>query len=105
MYQYLCHFSPQMQEECIGDTVTNIYKPQWTLLASCKLRLAHTLSLLLAQTPDPSQRVEYRCLAQRACEEGMEAARSSAFVDPCLVAELKFHYGESTCAPVSILHV
>ncbi len=80
-----------------GEQLTkNPYKPHHLLLGSVYLRLAHCLMLLAADCPStaapPSARYIPRGL--KACEEGMEAARSSASSDPSLIAELKFHHGE-----------
>ena len=72
----------------------NIYQPQKVLLASVQLRLAHVSTLLAATTISPGLRKEHVNTVRRACEEAGKALSESASEDPCLAAELAFHYGK-----------
>jgi len=64
------------------------------LLASVQLRLAHISTLLAVTTINPAQRREHANTVRRACEEAKESLSESAWEDPCLAAELAFHYGK-----------
>lgn len=73
----------------------NVYRPHRVLLASVQLRLAHLHTLLATSTLNPAERTEHAIAARRACEEGRETLRESVHGDPCLAAELAFHYGKN----------
>ena len=64
------------------------------LLASVQLRLVHISTLLATTTVSPPQRREHANTVRRACEEAKESLSKSAQEDPCLAAELAFHYGK-----------
>ena len=64
------------------------------LLASVQLRLAHVSTLLAATTVSLAPRREHVNTVRRACEQAGEALSGSAWEDPCLAAELAFHYGK-----------
>ena len=91
MCSSVMHTPFQLEDEPLH---LNIYQPQRVLLASVQLRLAHLSTLLAASSLDPAQRMEHTTAARRASEEGREVLRESVRGDPCLAAELAFHYGK-----------
>ncbi len=86
----------QVQEETDpGEQNKNIYKPHLPLLGSVHLRLAHALVLLATDCcSTETSPVQYISRALSACEDGLEAVRSSASSDPPLAAELMFYRGK-----------
>ena len=69
----------------------NIYLPHWPLLASCHLRLAHTLVLLFSSNGDQTQLSR----ALENCQDGINISKKCAHDDPCLMEELLFHSGKA----------
>ena len=75
--------------------LVNMYHPQRVLLASSKLRLAHTL-MLMAVNHSPSSADDRGTLissAVTACQDGLQLLKDSAHSNQLLEAELNFHYG------------
>lgn len=71
--------------------VTNIYKLQHGVLASCKLRKAHTFLLMISQgQPDYD---DYRMQALKSAKEGVLILRECLQTDSPIMAELNFHCG------------
>ena len=93
-------FSFQMLSVGCGAPV-NMYQPHRVLLASCKLRLAHTLTMIASSLSCEGQgsssatndRGNLISSAVLACEEGLQLLKETAYGNPPLQAELKFHHG------------
>ena len=83
-----------MEELADGFGSVNVYQPHRVLLASCKLRLTHTLTLMASST-SANERGDLVTSAMAVCEEGLQLMKDSAHINPPLEAELKFHYGNS----------
>ena len=81
-----------MAELSGGYSIVNIYQPHRVLMASCKLRLAHTLTLMASSTT-ANDRGDLTTSAVVACEDGLQLLKDSAHAIPPLEAELKFQYG------------
>ena len=80
----------------IGTSTVNIYmyQPHRVLMASCKLRLAHTLTLMASSKIANNDRGDLITSAMAACEDGLQLLKDSAYTNPPLEAELKFQYGK-----------
>lgn len=76
-----------------GSSTVNIYQPHRVLMASCKLRLAHTRTLMVSSVT-ANDRGNLITSAMAACEDGLQLLKDSAYTNPPLEAELKFHYGK-----------
>ena len=83
-----------MTELSIGASTVNIYQPHRVLMASCKLRLAHTLTLMASTKTANNDRGDLITSAMAACEDGLQLLKDSAYTKPPLEAELKFQYGK-----------
>ena len=81
-----------MAELSSGYSTVNMYQPHRVLMASCKLRLAHTLTLM-ASSVTTNNRDDLITLAMAANEDGLQLLKDSAHTIPPLEAELKFQYG------------
>ena len=77
-----------------SSSTVNIYQPHRVLMASCKLRLAHTLTLM-ASSATANDRGNLITSAMAACEDGLQLLKDSAYTNPPLEAELKFHRGKN----------
>ena len=84
-----------MVELSLGTNTANIYQPHRVLMASCKLRLAHTLTLMASSATANDDRGDLVTSAMTACEDGLQLLKESAYNNPPLEAELKFQYGKS----------
>ena len=75
--------------------LVNMYHPQRVLLASSKLRLAHTLMLMAINDSSSStdDRGTLISSAVIACQDGLQLLKDSARSNQLLEAELNFHYG------------
>ena len=75
-----------------GSSTVNMYQPHRVLMASCKLRLAHTLTLSMTA----NDRGDLITSAMAVCEDGLQLLKDSrsAYTNPPLEAELKFQYGK-----------
>ena len=91
----------QMVELSIGTSTVNIYQPHRVLMASCKLRLAHTLTLMASSKVANNDRGDLITSAIAACEDGLQLLKDSAYTNPPLEAELRFQYGKIiSCVPL-----
>lgn len=92
----------QIEEEQIPSGSVNIYQPRYLLLASCLLRLGHTLVLMASQEEEEEEEEENdagsRCgllrRGQECFKEGIEVVQESNQFYPCLSAELLFANGK-----------
>ena len=76
-----------------GTGTVNIYLPHRVLMASCKLRLAHTLTLMASSVTANNNRGDLITSAMAACDDGLQLLKDSTYTNPPLEAELKFQYG------------